>query len=53
MNSWVWFMETSLPTKDAFYKKLPGQALKDDEDAHAQKGWSRVGCKTILDYHPI
>ena len=53
MDSWDRFIETSLPPKEAFYNKLRGQALSDDEYAHAQKVWSTFGCKTILDYHHI
>ena len=53
MDSWDRFIETSLPPKEAFYNKLRGQSLSDDEDAHAQKVWSTFGCKTILDYHHI
>ena len=53
MDSWDRFIETSLPPKEAFYNKLCGQALSDEEYAHAQKVWSRFGCKTILDYHHI
>ena len=53
MDSWDRFIETSLPPKEAFYNKLLGQALSDEEYAHAQKVWSMFGCKTILDYHDI
>ena len=49
MNSWDRFIETSLPPKDAFYNKLRGQAIRDDDYAHAQMLWYTFGCKTILD----
>ena len=53
MDSWDRFIEPSLPPKEAFYKKLRGQALSDEEYGHAQKVWSTFGCKTMLDYHHI
>ena len=53
MTSWDRFIETSVPPKDAFFNKLRGQALRNDEYAHAQKVLSRCGCKTILDYLDI
>ena len=36
MNSWVRFIERRVPSKDAFYNKLRGQAISDEEYAHAQ-----------------
>ena len=51
MNSRDPFNETSLTPKDAFFEKHCGQDRSDEEYAHAQKLWSTIGCKTILDYH--
>ena len=43
MDSWECFMQCSLPTKEAFYNKLRGQALSDEEYAHAQIDSSTFG----------
>ena len=53
MDSWDRFIQTSLPPRDAFYNKLRGQALSDDEYAHALKVCSTFVWKTFLDYHHI
>ena len=53
MDSWDRFIETILSPKGAFYNKLSGYTLNDEEYAHAQKVWSKFGCKRILENHHI
>ena len=53
MDSWERFEEKELPPKEAFFNKLKGLAIKDDEYEHARLVWKAFDCKTILDYHHI
>ena len=39
--------ETSLPPKEAFYSKLTGKAICNDDYEFANKVWKAFGCKTI------
>ena len=45
--------ESQLPTKEAFYSRLNGEDIADDEYEHAQTVWKEFGCKTIRDYHDL
>ena len=42
--------ETSLPSKDAFYSKLTGEGVIDEDYQHAQ---NEFNIKTIQDYHNL
>ena len=43
MDSWDRFSETQPPPKEAFYNKLRGQGIGDQEYEHAQKVWNAFG----------
>ena len=45
--------ETTLPPKEAFYSRLGGSGISDDDYAHAQKVWKGFGMKTLRDYHDL
>ena len=47
------FDEPSLPPKEAFYSQLSREHVSDEDYQHAQNVWSKLGCKTLGDYHDI
>ena len=40
-------MKTSLPPKDAFYSKLTGEGITDEDYQHAQTVWNEFNIETI------
>ena len=50
MDSWKRFDEKSLPPKEAFYSKLSGKDISEEDYKHAQKVWKVFECKTLGDY---
>ena len=47
------FDEPSLPPKEAFYSQLSREHVSVEDYQHAQNVWSKLGCKTLGDYHDI
>ena len=47
------FDEPSLPPKEAFYSQLSREHVSVEDYQHAQNIWSKLGCKTLGDYHDI
>ena len=45
--------ETSLPPKDAFYYKLTGEGITDEDCQHAQTVWNEFNIETMKDYHNL
>ena len=45
--------ETQLPPKEAFYSRLSGDNISDEDYEHAQNVWEAFDCKTIKDYHDL
>ena len=45
--------ETKLPPKEAFYSKLTGEGISDEDYEHAKKVWKVFGMKTLQDYHDL
>ena len=45
--------ETSLPPKDAFYSKLTGESITDEDYQHAQTVWKKFNIETMKDYHNL
>ena len=45
--------ETQLPPIEAFYSRLKGKSITEDEYEHAQNVWNAFGCKTLIDYHNL
>lgn len=46
-------LESKLPHKDKFYRKLNDEHITDEEYAHAQMVWEIFRCKTLGDYHDL
>ena len=42
-----------LPPKQAFYSKLSGEAIKDEDYERASTVWREFGCRTFKDYHDL
>ena len=53
MNSPEKLKETKLPPKDAFYSRLNGVGISDEDYAHAQKVWETFEMKNLEDYHNL
>ena len=51
MDSWERFDEDTLPPKGAFFSKLKGEDISDEDYEHAQLAWNKLECKTMGDYH--
>ena len=47
------FDETSLPSKEAFYSKLMGEVITDEDYQHAQTVWKEFGMESMKDYHNL
>ena len=45
--------ETQLPSKDAFYSKLSGKGISEEDYKHAQKVWNTFNMETMRDYHNL
>ena len=45
--------ETSPPPKDAFYSKLTGESITDEDYQHAQTVWKKFNIGTMKDYHNL
>ena len=53
MNSLERLDETKLPPKEAFYSKLTGEGISNEDYEHAKKVWEVFGMKTLQDYHDL
>ena len=53
MNSLERFKENKLPPKEAFYSRLTGEGISDEDYEHAKKVWKVFGMKTLQDYHDL
>ena len=45
--------ETSLPSKAAFYAKLMGEDITDEDYQHAQTVWLEFNIQSMKDYHKL
>ena len=45
--------ETKLPPKEAFYSKLTGEGISNEDYEHAKKVWEVFDMKTLQDYHDL
>ena len=45
--------ETQLPPKEAFYSRLSGEGISDEDYEHAQQVWKEFGMKTLRNYHDL
>ena len=53
MDDFSRFKETELPAKEAFYNKLHGDTITDEDYEHAQSVWQAFKCKTMFQYHQL
>ena len=53
MDSLERFNETKLPPKEAFYSRLTGKDISDEDYAHAQKVWDVFEMDNLQDYHNL
>ena len=53
MDSWENFDETSLPDKEAFYRKLTLEDISDKDYGHAQKVWEVFEIRNRGEYHDL
>ena len=53
MNSLKRFKENKIPPKEAFYSRLTGEGISDEDYEHAKKVWKVFGMKTLQDYHDL
>ena len=53
MDSLERFKENKLPPKEAFYSRLTGEGIGDEDYEHAEKVWKVFGMKTLHDYHDL
>ena len=53
MNTEERFNETKLPPKEAFYSRLSGEGIMDEDYKHALKVWDVFKMKTLKDYHEL
>ena len=47
------FKENCLPPKKAFYSKLNGEGITNEDYEHAKKVWDVFNMKTLQDYHNL
>ena len=45
--------ETSLPPKEAFYSKLTGEGITDEDYHHAQTVWKEFNMESMKDYYNL
>ena len=53
MNTEERFKETKLPPKKAFYSKLSGKGITEEDYKHALNAWNVFNMKTFKDYHEL
>ena len=53
MNTEERFSETKLPPKEAFYLRLSGEGITDEDYKHALNVWNVFKMKTLKDYHGL
>ena len=53
MDSLERFKENKIPPKEAFYSRLTGEGISDEDLKHAEKVWKVFGMKTLQDYHDL
>ena len=53
IDSWEKFNETTLPAKKVFYSQLNLEDITDEDNAHYQKVFKKLGLKNIGDYHDL
>ena len=53
MDSLERLKETQLPPREAFYSRLNGEGISDEDYAHARKVWKTFEMKTLQDYHDL
>ena len=53
MDSLERFKENKLPPKEAFYSRLTGEGISDEDLKHAKRVWKVFGMKTLQDYHDL
>ena len=53
MDSVKRLSETQLPPKEAFYSRLSGGGISDEDYEHAQQVWKEFGMKTLRNYHDL
>ena len=53
MNSLKRFKENKIPPKEAFYSRLIGEGISDEDYEHVKKVWKVFGMKTLQDYHDL
>ena len=53
MNTEEKFKETKLPPKKAFYSKLSGKGITEEDYKHALNVWNVFNMKTFKDYHEL
>ena len=53
MESWERFDKTSLPDKEAFYRKLNEEGISNKDYAHAQRVWEAFEIKNLGQYHDL
>ena len=47
------FDKTSLPPKEAFYSKLKGQGITNEDHQHAQTVWQEFNIESMKDCHNL
>lgn len=53
MDSFEKFEETQLPPIEAFYSKVSGCGISQEDYDYALKMWTRFKCKNLWDYHDL
>ena len=53
MDSMERFEENKLPPKKAFYSRLTGEGISNEDYKHAKKVWDVFEMKTLKDYHNL
>ena len=53
MNSLKRFKENKIPSKEAFYSRLTGEGISDEDYEHVKKVWKVFGMKKLQDYHDL
>ena len=53
MNTEERFNETKLPPKEAFYSRLSGEGMTNEDYKHALNVWNVFKMKTFKDYHEL
>ena len=53
LTAWKKIDETSLPPKVAFYSKLTGEGVTDEDYWHAQTVWMEFNIESTKDYHNL